>query len=148
MQIETRTFGPVEIDETQVVTLTEPMPGLPGFTRFAVLHPDPELPFQWFQSVERADLCFVVADPKSFFADYEIQLSGAVLSSLGLDGPAQAAVAVVLTVPSDPAQATANLLAPLVFNVEKKLARQVILEGSPYGVREPLFPSRARAASG
>jgi flagellar assembly factor FliW len=139
VQIETRAFGPLEIDETQMVTLTETMPGFGDYTRFVVLQPDPESPFKWFQSIERPDLCFLVADPEPFFPDYTLELNAADLADLAISDENETAVAVVLNVSHDLNHATANLLAPLVFNIEKKLARQVILEGSGYPVRAPLF---------
>ncbi|MBE0618649.1 MAG: flagellar assembly protein FliW [Proteobacteria bacterium] len=148
MQIQTRAFGPIDIDQDQVLTLTEPMVGFPGHERFAVLDPDPEAPFKWFQAVDRADLCFLIADPRYFFPDYRVELKAAALADLQIAEDTQAAVAVVLNVPGDPTQATANLLAPVVFNTERKLARQVILDGTQYGVRTPLFPEEKQVCHG
>ncbi|MEW6489393.1 MAG: flagellar assembly protein FliW [Thermodesulfobacteriota bacterium] len=148
MQIQTRAFGPIDIDEQQVLTLTEPMVGFPGHHRFAVLDPDPEAPFKWFQAVDREDLCFLIADPRHFFPDYRVELKAAALADLQLTEGSEAAVAVVLNVPGDPAQATANLLAPVIFNAGRKLARQMILDGSGHGVRTPLFPEEKRVCHG
>ncbi len=146
MQIQTRSFGAVQIDEAQIITLTEPMPGFPEHTRFVVLHPDPEMPFQWFQSVDDADVCFLVADPNGFFPDYRIELKPLALADLEIGADTEAAVAVIVNMPDDPVAATANLLAPIVINVAKKRARQVILEGSGHPVRAPLFPKEDRRA--
>lgn len=139
MEIQTRTFGTIEIDERRVVRLTEPMLGFPELTRFVVLEPDPESPFKWFQSLDRTDVCFLIADPAVFFSDYRVEVPAERLSDLELDGGRDAAVAVVLTVRGDLADTTANLLAPLVFNTRKGLGRQVVLEGSPHPVRAPVF---------
>ncbi len=141
MQIETLAYGTIDIDDTQVVTMTEPVVGFPGLARYAILHPDPEWPFQWLQSVERKDVCFLIADPRQFFPAYRLELKARDLADLQLQSGDEAAVGVILTVPGDPAQSTANLLAPVVFNSAKKLARQVILEGSRYSVRTPLLPA-------
>jgi flagellar assembly factor FliW len=145
VQIETRAFGPLEIDDAQVVTLTEPMPGFSAYTRFAVLEPEPDSPFKWFQSLDRDELCFLITDPRPFFPDYKLEVSASHLTDLAISDATETAVAVVLNVPADLDQATANLLAPLVFNTDKKLARQVILEGSGYPIRAPLFPEETRA---
>ena len=145
MEIRTRTFGPIEIDEQRVVRLTEPMPGFPQLKRFAVLDPDPEGPFKWFQSVDSEGVCFLLADPRSFFPDYRVELPSSRLSDLELEGD-DAGVAVILTVHGDPSTATANLLAPLVFNIRKGLGRQVILEGSGHPVRARVFEPVASLA--
>ncbi len=139
MNIETQAFGTIEVDESQIVTLTEPMPGFADLRRFALLDPDPEHPLKWFQSVDRPETCFLIADPACFFPDYAVRWKGSEIADLKIGDGTPTAVAVVLTVPEDPARTTANLLAPLVFNTEKKLARQVVLEGSGHPVRAPLF---------
>jgi flagellar assembly factor FliW len=138
VQIDSVVFGQVEIDEERVVRLTEPMPGFPKLTRFVVLDPEPESPFKWFQSVEQKSVCFLITDPRSFFPDYRVEVPAARLPDLELSDAAEAAVAVVLTVPQDLTKTTANLLAPLVFNAPKGLARQVILDASGYSVRAPI----------
>jgi flagellar assembly factor FliW len=148
VRIDTRAFGSIEIDDQQVLTLTEPMPGFPAHRRFAVLDPDAESPFKWFQSVDRPELCFLIADPRHFFPDYALQLKAAALRDLEIIEGGEAAVAVVLNVPDDATQATANLLAPIVINAARKLARQVILDGSDFGVRTPLFPEERKACHG
>lgn len=144
MEIETRALGRVRIREDQLVRLTRPMPGFGGCERFAVLDADPEAPFRWFQSVERPDLCFLMADPSRLFPDYRPEFAPSVLAELQWEGAGAPEVAAVLTIPADPSGATANLAAPLVLNRTKGLARQVILEGAGYPTRAPLFPGRTK----
>lgn len=148
MKIETRAFGSVEIDDNQIITFIDPMPGFPKQRRFAVLDPDPEHPFQWLQSVDRPEVCFLIVDPALFFPEYGVTLRPSDMVDLSISDARQAAVAVVVTVPEDPGNATANLLAPLVFNGERKVARQLILEGSGYPVRARLFDEVRQASNG
>lgn len=146
MQINSRVFGSIEIDEARVVNLTEPMPGFASLKCFAILDPDPESPFKWFQSVERSDVCFLIADPREFFPDYRVEVSETRLGALDLKRVEDAAVAVVLTAGEDLTKTTANLLAPLIFNTTRNLARQIILEGSDYPVRARVFEEQRLAA--
>lgn len=139
MQLETRAFGPIEIDEEKAVLLTDPMPGFPGLKRFAVLDPDPDNPFKWFQSLEDSEVCFLIADPATFFPDYFVAVKGGAMEDLELESENDAVVAVIVNLGADPSQMTANLRAPLVFNLRKSLCRQVILEDVNYKVRTPLF---------
>lgn len=139
MQLETRAFGTVEIDEEKAVRLTEAMPGFPGLARFAVLDPDPDNPFKWFQSLEDTEVCFLIADPKIFFPDYSITISSSALPDLELSDPTEVVVAVIVNLGREPSQMTANLRAPLIFNIKRSLGRQVILDDANYKVRMPLF---------
>ncbi len=46
----------------------------------------------------------------------------------------------IASIPQDnPQETTLNLLAPIIFNLDEKLAGQVILSGSGYDVSFPLF---------
>ncbi len=144
MEIETRAFGPVEIDEAQIITFPKPILGFPDHLRFVVLNPDPEVPFQWLQSVEAADVCFLITDPRPFFPDYRLEVRAGDLADLQIESPEDAAVAVIVNLTEGMEKATANLLAPIVFNTRRKLARQVVLEGSGHPVRAPLFTEEGR----
>lgn len=148
MQIQSRVFGAIDVDDAQVVNLTEPMPGFPALKRFVLLDPDPGSPFKWFQSLDDGNVCFLIADPREFFPDYRVEISGTRLSDLNLAEEQDAVVAVVLTAGEDLRRTTANLLAPLIFNAEKGLARQVILDGSGHPVRARLFEELKEAALG
>lgn len=141
MQLQTRAFGVIEIDEEKAVQLTEPMPGFAGLKRFAVLDPDPDNPFKWFQSLDDSDVCFLIADPQIFFPDYSIEVSAAALPDLQLQSEGDALVAVIINLGGDPSEMTANLRAPLIFNLRMSLCRQVILDDVSYKVRTPLFPN-------
>ena len=146
MQLETKAFGVIEIDEEKSVALTEAMPGFPDLRRFVVLDPDPDNPFKWFQSLDDTQICFLVADPKTFFPDYSITLSASQLPDLMLEGESDVLVAVVINLGRGPSEMTANLKAPLIFNLRKSLCRQVILEDVSFKVRAPLFPAEGQQA--
>ena len=138
MEIQTRIFGTIDNDERRILRLTEPMPGFPNLRRFAVLDPEPGSPFKWFQSLEFRDVCFLIAEPTAFFPGYRVEVPSSRLADLELEEEGDAAVAVILTVRGELADTTANLLAPLVFNTRRGLARQVVLDGSSHPVRAPL----------
>jgi len=140
MKLTTRAFGEIEIDEQKAIRMTEPMPGFAHLKRFAVLDPDPENPFKWFQSLEDSDVCFLVCDPKTFFPDYRVKLHAASLPDLEIDDEGDTVVAVIVNLGGDPSNMTANLRAPLLFNLKKNLCRQVILDNVDHKVRTPLFP--------
>ena len=140
MQLETRAFGVIEIDEEKAVRMTEPLPGFHDLNKFAVLDPDPDNPFKWFQYLEKNDVCFLIADPAIFFPDYSIKIKATSLLDLELEDEGDAVVAVIINLGTEPSQMTANLRAPLIFNMKKNLCRQVILEDVNYKVRTHLFP--------
>lgn len=45
----------------------------------------------------------------------------------------------IITIPDDPTQMTANLKAPIVINVAKRMAKQIVLQDNNLAIREPIF---------
>lgn len=137
----TQRFGEIAVDPDQVLTLPEGLPGFPDCRRFVLLEGDEYAPFIWMQSLDESDLCFVTADPLVFFPDYRIQSTRAELASIQLTEVEKARVLVILVIPDNPAEMTANLQGPLVVNTEKRLAKQLVLVGETYTTKHRLFPA-------
>ena len=72
MEIETTRFGRLTVDDERVMTFPRGLLGFPNHTRFALIQTGEENYFFWLQSVDDANLAFVVTDPSIFFKDYEV----------------------------------------------------------------------------
>jgi flagellar assembly factor FliW len=94
--------------------------------------------FSLMQSLDDPDLAFVVTHPGLFFPEFEVDLDDDVAERLGLRQPEDAIVLVIVTIRERAADATANLLGPIVVNKRTNEAMQVVLHNSPYDVRTPL----------
>ncbi|MBI5440235.1 MAG: flagellar assembly protein FliW [Deltaproteobacteria bacterium] len=138
MIIETRAFGPVEIDEERMMKFVGPMLGFEGADRYALIDLNPESPFKVLQLADRGEICFLVTDPSFFFPNYKVTLSTEEVADLGLTDPSKAAVLLVVTIREGGKRLTANLKAPVVVNAEKLLAKQVVLKTDAYKVDEPI----------
>ncbi len=111
--------------------------GFPSSERFVLDEVVDGGPLLRLTSLDEEDLEFLVAPPGLFFPEYSPVLDDASVQRLGLTGEQDALVLVVLTLGSTAAEATANLLAPLVVNRRDGSAAQVIVEGT-YPLRAPL----------
>jgi len=146
MQIETSRFGTMDIDEAGIITFPDGLPGFEGEQRFVFIphrmaDPDKPSPFMWFQSLEDGRLAFLITNPLTFFPDYEPVISSTDRHALGAAGGGELSTYSLLTVPSgNPSAISANLLAPLVINMETQQARQVIVNDDRYGLRHRLIP--------
>lgn len=138
MEVRTRHWGVVEVADDRVVHFPEGLPGFPDSRRFALLG-EPGGLFLWLQSVDEPEVALPVVDPFALFDDYEVPLDPADVELLSVTSPQEVAVLVVVTVRSDPLQATANLAAPILVNTARRLGRQKVLADSSYSVRHPLF---------
>ncbi|MDQ7801776.1 MAG: flagellar assembly protein FliW [Armatimonadota bacterium] len=138
MEVRTRYWGVVEVEEDRVVHFPEGIPGFPEARRFALLG-EPGGVFLWLQSVDCPEVALPVADPFTLFENYEVPLDPEDVELLSVTSPQEVAVLVVVTVRSDPLQATANLAAPILVNTNRRLGRQKVLADASYSVRHPLF---------
>lgn len=139
VKFATTRFGEVEAPAERVLTLPHGMVGFPALRRYALLVHREGSPFHWLQSLDNPDLAFVVANPLLFDPTYQVVLGNAETRLLEVSDPGQIQVWVVVTIPhGSPDKLTANLKAPLVVNLENRLAAQVILDDPRYPVRQAL----------
>jgi flagellar assembly factor FliW len=144
LRISTTRFGTLEIREDQIIHVPSGLIGFPEYKRYVLLEHRKDSSFYWFQAVDNEALAFVVINPLLFQPDYSFELSPEDRQVLQiLDGQNEiqtlAIVNIIRTGKEERAiEITANLLGPIVVNIQKRLARQLILETSPYSHRHPI----------
>ena len=142
----TTRFGDVDFPEEQVVHFLEGLLGFEKETRFAILPftNEGECPLEWMQSIHTPELAFIVTDPKHFIPDYSIQLLDNELAEIGLEPEESFALRVIVTVPKNHIDMTANLVGPLAFNTKRMTAKQFVLTLPQYDTRHFLFSEEIR----
>ena len=139
MQIDTLRFGPVEVDETKFIIFKEGIPGLEEFKKYSLLQFEESYPIIWLQSVEDGGICLPVLDTFAVLPEYVFDIDDKDVRELELGGPEHLHVVSVLVIPDDIQKMTVNLAAPVIINTETGNAKQIILTGSDYNVRAPVF---------
>ena len=124
-------------NDLTVLTMSGGMAGFPDAHRFALVEVPNANPLFLLRSLDQPGLEFVVVPPVAFFPDYVPEIDDASADRLGLTDAEDALLLVVLTVGSDVASSTANLLAPVVINQRTLVAGQVVLLGD-HPLRAPL----------
>lgn len=128
MNIDTTRFGPIEIDDGDVIHFPEGLLGLPSCRDWVLLADAENGSLAWMQSVDRAEIALAVVSPRRFVPSYRMRVARRELEPLGLE---HAWAARVLIVVSKTEQTiTLNLKAPLVINLGRRLGRQVITNGN------------------
>jgi flagellar assembly factor FliW len=113
--------------------------GFPAAKRFVIT----EIPgggdiFKQMVALDEESLSFTLVYPYAFFPDYAPDIPDSDLEELGVTDADQAIVMAIANVPAEFRETTANLKAPLVFNLKSRQARQVILTDD-YATRQRLF---------
>ena len=142
MEIETTRFGRLSVEDERIITFPNGLLGFPDHTRFALIQTGEENYFFWLQSVEDANLAFVVTDPTIFFKDYEVPLREEMRQDLELaDDASTLQVFVICNKVGD--WLTGNLLGPILVNAQNRLAQQVVLTEKKWTTRQPLMMLQA-----
>ena len=125
---------------TALPTLNFPsgIPGFPGRHEFMLEGLDPLGALFDLHCPDDPSVRLLLVPPGVFFPDYLPELDQSSIDLLGLVDGDEAQILVVLTTGATAAQATANLLAPIVVNIRTGAAAQVILSGSGLPIRAPI----------
>ena len=115
MEINSRIFGQICIDDSKVLHFVNGIVGFPQLTEFA-------LP---------------VVNPLVIMSEYNPQVEDELLKPLGNFENDDMLVLVTVTVPSDLTKMSVNLQGPIVINAATKKACQIIAEG--YDVKYPIY---------
>ena len=128
-------------DEVPQIAFVADMPGLPGMSRCALVQLDEVGALYRLQSLLDPDLRLLVAAPPVFFRDYAPQVDEDTAASIGLESADDALVLVVVTTGGSAAEATANLLAPIIVNSRTQQAVQVLQLDDALPLAAPLIPA-------
>lgn len=139
MKIETKFFGTQEVNEENIINFEHGIPGFENFHRFIVSNYNDNGPFLVMQSVEKADLAFVLIALENIIPGYSIDLSNELAAEIKLEKSEDAAVVAIVNIPGELAGATVNLAAPIILNTKVKLGKQIILNNPAYGLKHPLL---------
>jgi flagellar assembly factor FliW len=140
---QTRRFGAFEYDRSSVLTFPAGLPGFEGHTVFIIVE-QPELaPIVFLQSLNTPELCFPAAPVAAIDPGYSPGLTREDLERLGLDPgrqpvPNVEVLSLALLCAPENGPLTANLLAPVVINVQTHTAVQAVRADSLYSHRHPI----------
>lgn len=130
-------LGTLQVPPAAVIRFPSGLYGFPECRAFAFL-PSPRDGVFWLQSMDFSALAFVLVDPFLYFPEYHIDLDDADIARLGTRESHHILVLSIATMPVAPgAPFTANLNAPLLFNVRDRQAHQSIRADGGHDLRAP-----------
>ena len=142
MKIQTKIMGELDVDERQVIDFPDGLIGFKKFTSYALLDA-PQKPYFYLQSMELAELGFILLDPFLFRPDYLVDATDEVMGTLGVTGPEDALVLTLVTVPPNGGPVTANLMGPLVIGRKARRGAQIVLADSRWQTKHDVMAELA-----
>lgn len=125
MELKTRLFGDIEIEETGIITFEEGIPGFDDVKKYVLLG-DPEVSIEWLQGIEE-DVTIPIIDPFEVKVDYEFEIPENVEQLLDIKNPDDVIVRTVLVIPENIKEIRTNLQGPIVINKSAKKGKQLLL---------------------
>lgn len=139
MQIKTKHFGEVEIDESRLITFKEGIYGFEEHKKFVLLcDNDEKAAFSWLQCLDDADLALPLISPILWFPNYSPEIADELIESIGELKEEDLSIYSVVVVPENIENMTTNLKAPILINVKTKKGIQVIVEDD-FAVKQNLY---------
>jgi flagellar assembly factor FliW len=127
IKVNTLMFGELLVPEEKIITFKDGIPGFPESKRFFILdHKD--TPLKWLQSIDEPELAFIIAESNTIEPSFSVKLDKSVKDYLEIDREEDVLVFLILRVENG--KVVANFNGPLVFNTEKMLGVQVIIDTS------------------
>ncbi len=144
MQIKTKAYGVVEIDNRQIITFPTGLFGFETFHRYALMDARQQ-PFYWLQSLDMEEVAFVLIKPTIFRPDYKARVMKSDLESLELEkeDSENALVFSIVSFHDDNQTMTANLQGPILINKLNKTGKQCISIDSQWKTRHNIAEEMA-----
>lgn len=141
MQIKTKVFGEVTIDDDKIIDFPNGIVGFPDLVQFTLIHDEEKGKdsIHWLQSIQEPAFAMPVIDPLLVCPDYNPEVEDELLKNIGELQPEETLILVTVTVPKDLTKMSVNLRGPIVINAAEKKATQVIVDGDEYPVKYPIY---------
>lgn len=140
-QVTQLPVAPVDVPELR---FANGLPGFPGERRFGLVRWGAfEGPYSLMVDLDDPSVRFLVMPPYVFFPDYVVDLDDATAARIHLERAEDCLLLVIVTLTGRPEEATANLLGPVVVNLDTREGTQAVLAESGYSTRTPLVQAAA-----
>jgi flagellar assembly factor FliW len=138
--VHTRRFGVLEYADSSILKFCSGPFGFEDQILFTLVEQPDLAPMVFLQSLQSAELCFLAAPAGALLAGYDLTLTQEDLERLGLSTsrqptPGREVLCLALLCAPENGPMTANLLAPVVINLDTGTALQAVRTDARYSHR-------------
>lgn len=138
VKVATEVLGEINIQDEAIITFPQGLPGFEELRKFTLINIGDDIPFSYLQSVELGGLAFLVTNPFIFYPEYEFDLNETIKVELDIVKSEDVLLVSMVTIKDELKDATVNLLAPVIINVNTAEGKQIILHDSSYNTKHIL----------
>ncbi|MGE7917505.1 flagellar assembly protein FliW [Viridibacillus sp. NPDC093762] len=138
MKIQTAYMGEIEVEASQIIYFEHGIPGFEDEKQFVLLPVESNDMFFVLQSLETAELAFIITNPYTVTTNYSFELEDSIVHALQIQDEKEVAIFAIVSLKETIEQSTINLKAPIVLNTTNYKAKQVILNNENFAIRHLL----------
>ena len=142
MKIQTKFHGEIEIQPDQLWNFPKGIPGFEDEKEFVLLPIEGNDIFQVLQSSNTPSVAFIVTNPYTLVDDYSFDIDEPTIELLNIEKPEDIFVLGILTLKQPFETSTINLQAPLIFQMNNRAAKQMILNDNRFTTRHMIGQSK------
>jgi flagellar assembly factor FliW len=128
----------LDFDGLPILDFVRPIAGFPDHRRFVLTRVEGSPVLFVLRAVDPPEVRFLVVVPAPFFPDYTPEIDEETLELLDVHEAARLLVLLVVSVGASAADATVNLLAPIIVDQISRRAVQTVLADTAFGLHAPL----------
>ncbi len=137
MVFESKNLGKIEYTQEEVVKFEKGILAFEDKKDFLIIRNE-DTDFYYLQSLEDAEITFILADLKELMPEYNPEVAVEQLVELG-EIKNNLAIYNICTVQEEIKDMTVNLVGPIVINLDANKGKQVIVTKDEYTVKHKLF---------
>ncbi len=136
MQLQTRHFGEITVNENDILYFPSGLPGFENVKKYTLLgRGEADTLFFWLQSIDDPNLAFVVTDPFSINPEYFVEVDDSETEELQIKDTEDVLTLAIVTVPQNVKLTSANLKAPVLINLQNNRGKQIIMKNETFPVK-------------
>lgn len=135
MKIQTKFYGEIEIQSDQLWNFPKGIPGFENENEYLLLPIEGNDMFQVLQSTHTPAVAFIVTNPYTLVEDYSFDIDEPTIELLNIEKPEDVFILGILTLKQPFETSTINLQAPLIFQMNNRTAKQMILNDNRFTTR-------------
>jgi len=141
MTLQTKAYGPMEIEQSQLLEFPEGILGFEGYRSFALIDAHKK-PFYWLQSTEETRIAFILIKPSIFHENYDPGITLEDLEDIGAPSLDDCLVFSIVTVP-EAGPMTANLQGPIYISKKTRRGKQCVSPRDEYKTKHDILEEMA-----
>lgn len=138
MNIQTKFHGQIDIQPEQLWKFPKGIPGFEEEKEFVLLPIEGSDTFQVLQSSDTPSVAFIVTNPYTLVDAYSFDIDDPTIELLKIEKPEDVFVLGILTLKQPFETSTINLQAPLIFQLNNRKAKQMILNDKRFKTRHTI----------